>query len=147
MHRSGAPYRCCLFKTDYSYGETEFDCTQTAEDVAQSVYVDTASCSTVGFGHLVESQEGLEIKIGPMADLVGAPGVCSLFRPVIWECGCLVIERSYNVWLVLTTRCRNLIPMTSFWDLDLVRRARLWHYFPAALETLMLVQASVLLKQ
>ncbi|KAI5650368.1 hypothetical protein M9H77_36373 [Catharanthus roseus] len=25
-----------------------------------------------------------------------------------------VIERSYDVWLVLTTRCRNLIPMTSF---------------------------------
>ncbi|KAI5682697.1 hypothetical protein M9H77_03925 [Catharanthus roseus] len=24
-----------------------------------------------------------------------------------------VIERSYGVWLVLTTRCRNLVPMTS----------------------------------
>ncbi|KAI5663870.1 hypothetical protein M9H77_23193 [Catharanthus roseus] len=26
-----------------------------------------------------------------------------------------VIERSYGVWLVLTTRCRNLVPMDSFW--------------------------------
>ncbi|KAI5661986.1 hypothetical protein M9H77_21309 [Catharanthus roseus] len=26
-----------------------------------------------------------------------------------------VIERSYDVWLVLTTRCRNMVPMASFW--------------------------------
>ncbi|KAI5654004.1 hypothetical protein M9H77_31191 [Catharanthus roseus] len=26
------------------------------------------------------------------------------------------IEHSYGVWLVLTTRCRNLVPMTSLWD-------------------------------
>ncbi|KAI5656692.1 hypothetical protein M9H77_25485 [Catharanthus roseus] len=26
-----------------------------------------------------------------------------------------VIERSYGVWLLLTTRCRNLVPMTLFW--------------------------------
>ncbi|KAI5664834.1 hypothetical protein M9H77_24157 [Catharanthus roseus] len=26
-----------------------------------------------------------------------------------------VIERSYGVWLVLTTRCQNLVPMDSFW--------------------------------
>ncbi|KAI5673839.1 hypothetical protein M9H77_14203 [Catharanthus roseus] len=30
-------------------------------------------------GRLVESQEGLETKVGPRADLVGAPRVCSLF--------------------------------------------------------------------
>ncbi|KAI5673061.1 hypothetical protein M9H77_13425 [Catharanthus roseus] len=40
-----------------------------AESVAQSVYVDTASCSTVGFGLLVESQEGLETEVCPRADL------------------------------------------------------------------------------
>ncbi|KAI5659748.1 hypothetical protein M9H77_28541 [Catharanthus roseus] len=26
-----------------------------------------------------------------------------------------IIERSYSVWLVLTMRCRNLVPMASFW--------------------------------
>ncbi|KAI5653430.1 hypothetical protein M9H77_30617 [Catharanthus roseus] len=26
-----------------------------------------------------------------------------------------VIERSYSVWLVLTTRCQNLVLMASFW--------------------------------
>ncbi|KAI5681030.1 hypothetical protein M9H77_02257 [Catharanthus roseus] len=26
-----------------------------------------------------------------------------------------VIERSYDVWLVLTTRCRNSVPMALFW--------------------------------
>ncbi|KAI5683357.1 hypothetical protein M9H77_04585 [Catharanthus roseus] len=34
-----------------------------------------------------------------------------------------VIERSYSVWLVLTTRCQNLVPMTSLcygiWTLSL----------------------------
>ncbi|KAI5682899.1 hypothetical protein M9H77_04127 [Catharanthus roseus] len=50
-----------------------------AEGVAQSIYVDTASCSAVGFGRLVESQEGLETEVGPTADLVGAPGVYSQF--------------------------------------------------------------------
>ncbi|KAI5676562.1 hypothetical protein M9H77_07512 [Catharanthus roseus] len=25
------------------------------------------------------------------------------------------MERSYGVWLVLNTRCRNLVPMASFW--------------------------------
>ncbi|KAI5659594.1 hypothetical protein M9H77_28387 [Catharanthus roseus] len=34
---------------------------------------------------LVESQEGLETKVCPMADLVGASRICSLFFPVIWE--------------------------------------------------------------
>ncbi|KAI5667539.1 hypothetical protein M9H77_17392 [Catharanthus roseus] len=41
----------------------------TAEGVAQLVYVDTVSCSTVGFGRLVKSREGLETKVGPEADL------------------------------------------------------------------------------
>ncbi|KAI5680570.1 hypothetical protein M9H77_01797 [Catharanthus roseus] len=34
-------------------------------------------------------------------------------------CGCFVIERSYGVWLVSTTRCRNLVPMASFWGSEL----------------------------
>ncbi|KAI5676354.1 hypothetical protein M9H77_07304 [Catharanthus roseus] len=38
--------------------------------MAQSVYVDTASCSAVGFGRLVESQEGLKTEVDPMADLI-----------------------------------------------------------------------------
>ncbi|KAI5682440.1 hypothetical protein M9H77_03668 [Catharanthus roseus] len=42
----------------------------TAEGVAQSIYVDTASCSAVGFGHLVESQEGLETEVCLRADLL-----------------------------------------------------------------------------
>ncbi|KAI5650455.1 hypothetical protein M9H77_36460 [Catharanthus roseus] len=135
MCRSRAPYRCGLFKMIYSFCEAGVGYTQTAEGVAQSAYVDTASFSTVGFDHLVVSQEGFEIEVGPRADLVGAPG-----------CGCLVIESSYGVWLVLTTRCQNLVPMTSFWDPDFLIGAQLWHYFPAALETLMSFQASVLLK-
>ncbi|KAI5650403.1 hypothetical protein M9H77_36408 [Catharanthus roseus] len=45
----------------------------------QLVYVDNTSCSAVRFGRLVESQEGLETEVCPRADLVGAPGVCSLF--------------------------------------------------------------------
>ncbi|KAI5661716.1 hypothetical protein M9H77_21039 [Catharanthus roseus] len=43
------------------------------EGVAQLVYVDTASCSMVGFGLLVESQEGLETEVGPRADLMAHP--------------------------------------------------------------------------
>ncbi|KAI5681521.1 hypothetical protein M9H77_02749 [Catharanthus roseus] len=46
--------------------------------VAQSVYVDTASYSALGFGCLVESQERLETEVGLKADLVGVPRVCSL---------------------------------------------------------------------
>ncbi|KAI5663026.1 hypothetical protein M9H77_22349 [Catharanthus roseus] len=38
--------------------------------MAQSVYVDTASCTAVGFGCLVESQEGLETEVGSRADLM-----------------------------------------------------------------------------
>ncbi|KAI5671266.1 hypothetical protein M9H77_11630 [Catharanthus roseus] len=38
--------------------------------VAQSVYVDTISCSTVGFDRLVESQEGLDTEVGSRADLI-----------------------------------------------------------------------------
>ncbi|KAI5675442.1 hypothetical protein M9H77_06392 [Catharanthus roseus] len=34
---------------------------------------------------LVESQEGLETKVGLRADLVGAQGICSLVWPVIWR--------------------------------------------------------------
>ncbi|KAI5650367.1 hypothetical protein M9H77_36372 [Catharanthus roseus] len=30
-------------------------------------------------GRLVEIQKGLETEVGPLADLVGTPGVCSLF--------------------------------------------------------------------
>ncbi|KAI5666120.1 hypothetical protein M9H77_15973 [Catharanthus roseus] len=49
----------------------------TAEGVAQSVYVDTVPCSTVGFDRLVESQEGLNTEVGPRADLgVGAALMC-----------------------------------------------------------------------
>ncbi|KAI5668636.1 hypothetical protein M9H77_18489 [Catharanthus roseus] len=44
--------------------------------MAQLVYVDTASCSAAGFGRLVESQEGLETEVGPMADLVEAVLMC-----------------------------------------------------------------------
>ncbi|KAI5682344.1 hypothetical protein M9H77_03572 [Catharanthus roseus] len=32
----------------------------------------TWTCSAVGFGHLVESQEGLETEIGPKADLISS---------------------------------------------------------------------------
>ncbi|KAI5673001.1 hypothetical protein M9H77_13365 [Catharanthus roseus] len=42
--------------------------------------VDRRGCGPiVGFGHLVESQEGLETEVGPRANLVGAPRVCSMF--------------------------------------------------------------------
>ncbi|KAI5682797.1 hypothetical protein M9H77_04025 [Catharanthus roseus] len=121
MHKSHAPYRSTFlfintFENLILTGVTILvmimclealeDCTftwLTTEGMAQSVYMDTTSCSAVGFDHLVESQEGLETKVGPMTDLVGAPG----------ESSCLVIERSYGVWLVLTTRCQNWVPMTS----------------------------------
>ncbi|KAI5667500.1 hypothetical protein M9H77_17353 [Catharanthus roseus] len=106
MHMSGAPNRFTVLVIILC-SEASEDCT-TAEGVAQSVYVDTTSCSVVGFDHLVESQEGLETEVGPRADLVGGLEDCSLFWPVTWECGCLVIERSYGSWLVLTTRCWKL---------------------------------------
>ncbi|KAI5652523.1 hypothetical protein M9H77_29710 [Catharanthus roseus] len=48
----------------------------TAEGVAQSVYMDTGSCSAVGFDCLVESQEGLDTEVGPRADLVGVALMC-----------------------------------------------------------------------
>ncbi|KAI5652882.1 hypothetical protein M9H77_30069 [Catharanthus roseus] len=57
----------------YLYNEKcsdmNIDLTLTAEGVAQSVYVDTVSCSTVGFDCLVESQEGLDTEVGSRADL------------------------------------------------------------------------------
>ncbi|KAI5668978.1 hypothetical protein M9H77_18831 [Catharanthus roseus] len=39
-----------------------------------------------GDGRLVESQEGLETKVGPSTDLVGAPGILRLFdnRALLW---------------------------------------------------------------
>ncbi|KAI5676849.1 hypothetical protein M9H77_07799 [Catharanthus roseus] len=55
-------------------------------------------CTTLcgGVGRLLESQERLETEVGPRAYLSG----------------CLEIERSYGVWLVLTMTCRNLVSMT-----------------------------------
>ncbi|KAI5682477.1 hypothetical protein M9H77_03705 [Catharanthus roseus] len=38
-----------------------------------------------GVGRLVESQEGLETKVIPRADLVAVPRICSLFLPMIWR--------------------------------------------------------------
>ncbi|KAI5672617.1 hypothetical protein M9H77_12981 [Catharanthus roseus] len=40
--------------------------------------MDTASCSAMGFGRLVESQEGLKTEVGPKADLIDAPGIPEL---------------------------------------------------------------------
>ncbi|KAI5657267.1 hypothetical protein M9H77_26060 [Catharanthus roseus] len=46
--------------------------------MAQSVFTWTSHHALRWDGHLVESQEGLETEVGPRAELVGAPGVCSL---------------------------------------------------------------------
>ncbi|KAI5661855.1 hypothetical protein M9H77_21178 [Catharanthus roseus] len=45
----------------------------------------------------VESQEGLEIKVGLRADLVGAPGSVAWFY-VNGECGGYGIEHSDDIW-------------------------------------------------
>ncbi|KAI5681970.1 hypothetical protein M9H77_03198 [Catharanthus roseus] len=47
--------------------------------VAQPIFTWTSHHALRWDIHLVESQEGLETEVGPRADLVGAPGVCSLF--------------------------------------------------------------------
>ncbi|KAI5671265.1 hypothetical protein M9H77_11629 [Catharanthus roseus] len=62
----------------YLYNEKCSDLkSYTAEGVAQSVYVDTVSCSTVGFDRLVESQEGLDTEVGSRADLPHCCITCS----------------------------------------------------------------------
>ncbi|KAI5677340.1 hypothetical protein M9H77_08290 [Catharanthus roseus] len=91
------------------------------------IYMDIASCSAVG-RRLWESQERLETKVGLKTVLVSTPRICNLVWPMIWQSGCYRIERSYGVWLILTTRCQNLVPMTSLWDQDFVCGALLLHY-------------------
>ncbi|KAI5675960.1 hypothetical protein M9H77_06910 [Catharanthus roseus] len=136
MHRSRATYRCVLFKTVYNFCETGFGRTQSPirgplpmawtiqtreKGVAQSVYVDTASYSAVGFSFLVKSQEGLDTEVGPRADLVGTPGICSLmFQPVLGE---RLFGNQALVWCWAGTNYEmpDMFRMTSFWDPDLVR--------------------------
>ncbi|KAI5675436.1 hypothetical protein M9H77_06386 [Catharanthus roseus] len=52
--------------------------------LTQSVFTLTSHHALRWVGRLVESEERLETKIGLRADLVGAPGICSLVWPVIW---------------------------------------------------------------
>ncbi|KAI5667264.1 hypothetical protein M9H77_17117 [Catharanthus roseus] len=51
----------------------------TIKGVAQPVFTWTSNHALRRDGRLVESQEGLETEVGPRPNLVGAPGVCSLF--------------------------------------------------------------------
>ncbi|KAI5675434.1 hypothetical protein M9H77_06384 [Catharanthus roseus] len=52
--------------------------------LTQSVFTLTSHHALRWVGHLVESQGGLETKVGLKVDLVGSPGICSLVWPVIW---------------------------------------------------------------
>ncbi|KAI5673229.1 hypothetical protein M9H77_13593 [Catharanthus roseus] len=55
------------------------------EGLAQLVFTWIVHHALRWVGCLVESQEGLETKVGLRADLVGALRICSLVWPVIWR--------------------------------------------------------------
>ncbi|KAI5680719.1 hypothetical protein M9H77_01946 [Catharanthus roseus] len=73
---------------------------------------------------LVESQEGLETKVRLQADLVGAPGICSLVWPVIW--------RVWLLWNRALIRCLVGIDynMPELVSNDLIMRSRLCPWSP-----------------
>ncbi|KAI5648136.1 hypothetical protein M9H77_34141 [Catharanthus roseus] len=104
MHRSCAPYRYDLFKTVYNCCKIGFGRTQSPVQgplpLAWTIQIGRVDPLEEGRrprkvwtnrsswtphhalrwdAHLVESQEGLETKVDPRADLIGAPEICSLF--------------------------------------------------------------------
>ncbi|KAI5653728.1 hypothetical protein M9H77_30915 [Catharanthus roseus] len=87
--------------------------------LAQPVLCRTSHHALRWDGRLVESQEGHKTEVGFRADLICASRFVAwlyvaytnnmyLESAVIME-----TERSYGVWLVLTTRYWNLFPMTA----------------------------------
>ncbi|KAI5672538.1 hypothetical protein M9H77_12902 [Catharanthus roseus] len=143
MHRSGAPYSVrelyytwLVLRTRASYKGV--DDSNSGEWIHLKRGVDRRGCGPIALrGHRII--------------------LCGGVWPPSGDC--FVIERSYGVWLVLTTRCWNLVPMASFWGsglcpwsptialhvlLNLGRRScadvLIRSDFPAALENLILAR-------
>ncbi|KAI5673919.1 hypothetical protein M9H77_14283 [Catharanthus roseus] len=87
----------------------------------QLVYTWTSHHALRCDGHLGESQEGLETKVGLRANLVGAPEICSLVWPVIW--GVRLLWNWAFIWSLASINY-EMLELSSddlVWDQDIVR--------------------------